>query len=393
MFLTSTLCAVLALAAALFCRMLGVFLLLPLAALLVADLPDGSLIAAGLVLGGYGLTQALMQIPTGLLADRLGKKPVLLAALALFAAGGFAAAAAESVGGIIAGRLLQGAGAVAAVSAAWITDIAAPGQRAPALAAFGAVIALAFVTSLLLAPLAGATLELDGVFLLSGWLGLASLLLVLPVPAPPLQATHAATGVRRLLNNRPLLIISGGGFILHYALAGVFFLLPPQLSLPPDEHWQIYGGGFLLALPPALWLIMRVEKNPARWCALAAMLMLAGVLLLPFAAALPAALAMLFLFFTGFCALEAAIPALAARTADRHRIGKGGAMGVVMTCEFAGVFCGGAATGLVSQLISGKIAVGLVCLLLAIWIIVMRLQPDFNATKVEVRTVATGDQM
>ena len=69
----------------------------------------------GLAIGAYGLTQALLQIPFGMLSDRIGRKPVLIGGLLIFAVGSVVAASAETIYGIIQGRFLQGSGAIAAV--------------------------------------------------------------------------------------------------------------------------------------------------------------------------------------------------------------------------------------------------------------------------------------
>ena len=68
-------------------RMLGLFMVLPLLALYAADLPGSSPAMIGLALGVYGLTQALLQVPLGWLSDQVGRKPVIIGGLLLFAAG------------------------------------------------------------------------------------------------------------------------------------------------------------------------------------------------------------------------------------------------------------------------------------------------------------------
>ena len=333
------------LAAALFLRMLGVFILLPVAAPLVAALPDGGYLSAGLVLGGYGLTQAAMQVPVGALADKYGKKPVMLGALAVFAAGGLAASLAESAAGMVAGRLLQGAGAVAAITAAWIAEIAPPDRRAPAMALFGVVIALAFLCALFAAPAAAAGMGLDGVFALSGWLGAAAF---------GLRAAAAGAAGRLLpqgrphwtevMNNEVVLYMAVGAFVLHFALAVVFFVLPTVLPLPPEAHWQVYAPALAAAAYPAWWLIKRVERH-TRGCLFAAVtLIMVTLILIPAASKIGILVAApLGGFFIGFLMLEAAIPALTARAAPAHT--RASAMGIVMSCQFAGIFFGGFAAG------------------------------------------------
>ncbi|HBG94683.1 MAG TPA: MFS transporter, partial [Chromatiaceae bacterium] len=94
-------------------RMLGLFMILPVFALYAHDLAGSTPMLVGLAIGAYGLTQALLQIPFGLLSDRIGRKPVIFAGLIIFAIGSAVAASADSIHAVIAGRALQGSGAIA----------------------------------------------------------------------------------------------------------------------------------------------------------------------------------------------------------------------------------------------------------------------------------------
>ena len=78
-------------------RMLGLFLILPVFALFAEGLPGATPFLTGLAIGIYGLTQAALQIPFGLLSDRIGRKPVIFGGLLLFALGSVIAAMAEDI--------------------------------------------------------------------------------------------------------------------------------------------------------------------------------------------------------------------------------------------------------------------------------------------------------
>ena len=267
------------LAAAMFFRMFGVFVALPVAAVFAASLSGGNALwAVGIAVGGYGITQALLQIPAGMLADVFGRKPVLIVMLIIFAAGGFVAAAADSVWQLALGRLLQGGGAVAAVTAAWIADITAPERRAKAMLVYGAAIAFAFVSSLFAAtPLAGAW-GLSAVFWLSGWLGVLSAAAVLCLPSPP---TLARTNTGGAVLNRQIKILALIAFVAHYALSALFLQLPRLLlekQLPLAEHWQIYAPAFMTSLIVALPLIFYDKRAAA-----AALILLAAGVTMAFA--------------------------------------------------------------------------------------------------------------
>ena len=356
------------LAAAMFFRMFGVFVALPVAAVLAAQLREGGTAwAVGLAVGGYGITQALLQIPAGMLADRLGRKPVLVAMLLVFAAGGFLAAAAETVWQLAAGRLLQGGGAVAAVVAAWIADVTAPCRRTRAMLVYGAAIVLAFVASLFLAtPLAG-WLGLSEIFALSGWLGVLSAVAAALLPKPPVPTTtRAATFV-----NRRIVACAGGGFVAHYALSALFLQLPPLLlqHMELAEQWRFYGPSFLLSLLLSLPLLWRRSR---RFAPAVAMLLLAvGIALIMQGSGGVWFLGLgMLLFFSGFVVLEATIPARASTAVAADK--RGAALGVVMSMEFLGMFCGAAVSGALLDFIGVHGAFFVLMLLLAGDFVIMR---------------------
>ena len=65
--------------AALFsCRMLGLFLMIPIFSIYSAHLQHATPRLIGLALGGYGLTQGLLQMPFGLLSDTYLRLAVML---------------------------------------------------------------------------------------------------------------------------------------------------------------------------------------------------------------------------------------------------------------------------------------------------------------------------
>ncbi|KAF0286339.1 hypothetical protein BA899_09165 [Spiribacter sp. SSL99] len=55
-------------------RMLGLFLILPVFALYGPQLDGATPALIGLAIGAYGLTQAILQIPFGMLSDRIGRR-------------------------------------------------------------------------------------------------------------------------------------------------------------------------------------------------------------------------------------------------------------------------------------------------------------------------------
>lgn len=123
---------------------------------ITADLHAG-LSGAQWVVDAYTLALAALVLTAGSLADRLGRRRLLVAGLVSFTGASLACAAANSTGLLIAARALQGAGAAAlfAVSLPLIGHAFPSAQaRAGALAVYGATIGGSFAVG----PLAGGLL-------------------------------------------------------------------------------------------------------------------------------------------------------------------------------------------------------------------------------------------
>ncbi len=80
------------------------------------ELDGGTSFLAGVAVGGYALTQAVLQVPFGLLSDKIGRKKTLLIGLLIFAFGSVVCAFADNIYILLLGRFLQGAGAIGLLS-------------------------------------------------------------------------------------------------------------------------------------------------------------------------------------------------------------------------------------------------------------------------------------
>src|SRR3546814_4439335 len=94
-----------------------------------------------------------MQIPLGMASDRYGRRPIIVFGMVLFIAGGVICALAKNVDWIIAGRVIQGLGAVSAAITAWVADATRPEVRTRAMAMVGGSIGISFAVSLVLSPM------------------------------------------------------------------------------------------------------------------------------------------------------------------------------------------------------------------------------------------------
>ena len=350
-------------------RMLGLFLILPVFALHAPRLAGGDdLTLVGVALGAYGLSQAILQIPFGMASDRWGRKPVIYVGLVIFAAGSFLAAAASDIWTAIAGRTLQGAGAISSVVVALAADLTREQHRTKVMAMIGAMIGLAFALSLVVAPALYERIGMAGLFVLTGVLCLAAIAVVKTlVPDAAAPAPRAAAS-RKGIFDIELLRLNFGIFVLHMVQMAMFVVLPPLLvtaGLPGVEHWKLYLpvvlASFALMVPPVLWADRRNRPKPVMVGAVA--LLLAVQTALAFMGTTLAALAVLLLaFFAAFNVLEALLPSLVSRIAPAHA--RGAAIGVYNTTQTLGLFFGGLMGGWVADRY-GVAAVFTTCALLA----------------------------
>lgn len=379
-------------------RMLGLFLILPVFAVHAPELTGGdNLTLVGLALGIYGLTQALLQIPCGIAADRYGRKLVIIIGLALFAAGSFIAAAATDIWTTILGRAIQGAGAISAAVMALAADLTREEHRTKVMAMIGASIGLVFALSLVAAPALYRWVGMSGIFVFIGVLALVAIWVTATL-VPPEPAKHVAEAPdlgpatrEAIFGNIELLRLHFGIFALNVAQMAMFVVVPRALveygGLDVQRHWQVYLpvvlASFVLMLPP----IMAAErKGRAKRIFLAAIGAQLAVQL-GFALWLesfPAVVVLLLAYFVAFNILEASIPSLVSRIAPPAA--KATALAVYNTMLALGLFAGGAAGGWIAQHFGARAVFLLGAGTMALWALLaapMRVPPPVSS-----RTVA-----
>jgi MFS family permease len=372
-----------ALAAIFGLRMLGLFLVLPVFSVLAADLPGGGdMVLVGLALGAYGLTQAFFQIPFGLASDRWGRKRIIVAGLLLFAAGSFLAAAAPDIYWMIAGRVLQGAGAISAAVTALAADLTREQHRTKVMAMIGGSIGLVFALSLMIAPPLAAVIGLSGLFALTGVLALGAIVLLFTaVPPAPTFAPQARVPFASVLKDGQLGRLNFGVLALHLMQTALWVVIPPALiasgGLPGGEHWKVYlpalFHSLVVMIPAIIFAERRGQVRPVYVGAVALLVVVQGGFAL-FGNGLYGIALWLTLFFVAFNILEAMQPSLISRLAPPAS--KGAALGIYNTTQSLGLFLGGALGGLLAKHF-GVEAVHLVCAAAGIiWLgLAMRIAP------------------
>jgi MFS family permease len=352
-------------------RMFGLFALLPVLSLYAAGLEGETPLLIGMAVGAYGLTQACFQIPLGALSDRVGRVPVILFGLAIFAAGSVLAAVSDSIHGVIAGRLLQGAGAISATLTALITDVTREEVRTRSMAIFGIGIGVSFMLAMIVGPLVAAKFGVQSLFWAAAVLAVVAGLLLQLVPDTP--RVKREQGWNLVPAFRPdLLRIDFYVFLLHTIMTATFvalpFLLSRRLELALTDHWKVYVGSLLLSLIITVPLIIQDDRRGrSRLIGIAVSLILTAQLMLTFLgfSILPVFVALV-LYFGGFNFLEAGLPARLSMLADGEV--RGASLGVFSSAQFLGAFVGGLLGGrFLGQAHPGDVF--FVCALLAgIWL-------------------------
>ncbi|MCK5809486.1 MAG: MFS transporter [Cocleimonas sp.] len=376
-------------------RMLGLFMILPVFTLYAESIPEITPFMIGLAIGIYGLTQAVLQIPLGLLSDKIGRKPVIAGGLLIFAVGSVVAALSNTIEMLIVGRAIQGSGAIAAATMALAADLTREEHRAKVMAAIGMTIGVSFGVAMVIGPIISEWAGLSGIFWVTTALAFTGILLILfVVPQPPTLHSHRDAGIMKdylasALRDPTLIRMNIGVFILHMILSANFTVIPllfrDTLGFTSVEHWKIYLPVLLISFILTIPLIIIAEKfhkiKPLFIASISALIIAQITMGLMTDTMLSLLLAFLF-FFIGFNFLEAVQPSLVAKYSNVNN--KGTAMGIFSTAQFLGIFAGGSLGGLVSSVwgIQGVLLFG--ALVAALWLLVALSlpQPKFYKSRI-----------
>lgn len=339
-------------------RMLGLFMILPVFAIYGPKLTGYSPLWLGLAIGAYGLTQALLQIPMGILSDKFGRKPIILMGLVVFMVGSIVAAMSESIYGVVIGRAMQGMGAIASAILALAADLTREEQRPKVMATIGMFIGLSFTVALVVGPIVTESFGLSGLFYFTAILTVFAMLMIqFMVPnsvnkAPKGDNVAMASQLTTLIKHPQLFRLNIGVFTLHMALTACFIYLPTKLlngGLALENHWQLYlpalFGSFFIMVP---FMIFGMKKNKEKemFGGAIALLALALALFSLLADNITTLVILIVMFFAAFNYLEATMPSMLSRIAPAGV--KGSAMGIFSSSQFFGAFMGGVIGGILA---------------------------------------------
>lgn len=370
-------------------RMLGLFMLIPVFTIYANQLKGANPMLIGMALGGYGLSQGLLQIPFGMLSDRFGRKPIITIGLILFALGSLLGALTTSIYGMIAARILQGMGAIGSVLIALLADLTPDEHRTKGMAVIGVTIGLSFSLAMVISPALTQHFGLAGIFYLTVLLAVLGLLLLhVVIPTPNKEPFHLDSEpnpklIKPVMSNPHLQRLNVGIFCQHFILTATFFTVPVLLQQQIKQgmlsaQWHFYLPLMLLsfvAMLPFLTLAEKKRRIKSVFLISIAITFLCQLMLAFTYQYWVAICSFMFLYFVGFNILEASLPSLVSKQAPTES--KGTAMGIYSSFQFLGIFAGGSIAGITYQFWGSQGIFMINFIIALIWaVIALRLQPD-----------------
>ena len=364
-------------------RMLGLFFIMPV---IVYDLQENDPLnvglKAGFVIGAYGITQAIFQIPFGILSDFFGRKRVIVAGLLLFSLGSFFAAVSTNTTELIIARLIQGMGAISSVVTAFLADLTRPKIRTKAMAFVGLSIGIAFILALVISPITYSFVGLNGLFFIVGLLGIFAVLVVLGIKE---TKSFVRTKIVESYNLRnfsfQLIILFCSIFILMTIQAALFIVIPLyflDFGYQIQDHWKIYLPVLCFAFLGIIWPVKKITRDGRQrlFFIFSIFLLILSICSFgQFSENKGIFLLSLVLYFLGFNLLEAILPSWVSMLSALES--RGFSLAIYNTFQAMGIFFGGTIGGLLFEKY-GFDGIIYLCLILSFfWIIIsLRLKKD-----------------
>ncbi|KGI55727.1 MFS transporter [Campylobacter sp. MIT 97-5078] len=337
-------------------RFFGLFIVLPVLSVYALKLDKATPFLVGLLVGIYALTQMLLQVPFGILSDKMGRKKTMFIGLIIFIIGSFICAETNDIYIMLLGRALQGAGAIGAVAVAMISDFISEEKRSKAMALMGVFIGLAFASSLIIAPLLSEKFGLSSLFYLSIALTLLCIVLLytwVPKESKIIQHNEKSP-LKRFLIEKNFALMNLTNFSQKMLMSISFVFIPLMLArfgfaLFDTYLYSMIAGFVAMGMAGALGEKKRLAKS----------MLLLGVVFFAVAYFLFACVPSLsflswggfvfvfavVLFFVGFNLHEPIMQSCASKFAKAGE--KGAALGVFNSFGYAGSFVGGVLGGFV----------------------------------------------
>ncbi|MCW1360474.1 MFS transporter [Campylobacter jejuni] len=358
-------------------RFFGLFIVLPVLSLYALELKNANEFLVGLLVGVYALTQMALQMPFGVLSDKIGRKKAMLIGLIIFIIGSLICSYADDIYTMLIGRMLQGAGAIGAVATAMISDFITEENRGKAMAIMGSFIGLSFAASMVISPLMSAKWGLSSLFDLSVALSLLCIILLFTVIPKEHKITHenSKTPLFHLIKQKNLALMNFTNFMQKMLMSIAFLSIPiilvKHLGFDENKLWIVYTASMI-----AGFLAMGFAGSLGEKRGLAKQILLLGIgffilsyLLFVFANSISFFIIAVVIFFIGFNLHEPIMQSCASKFCKVHE--KGAALGLFNAFGYAGSFVGGIVGGAFLHLDKLNILAVILVILAVIWLVAL----------------------
>lgn len=330
-------------------RFMGLFIVLPVLSVYALGLKGSNEFLVGITIGGYALTQMLLQVPFGMLSDRIGRKITIAIGLCIFIIGSIICAISGDIYTLMIGRFIQGAGAIGAVAIAMISDLVKEEVRAKAMAIMGGTIALSFALSMMIGPLVGGYWGVDKLFYMVAIFSVLAIIVLFTKVQDPPKISHSydnsETRLLEIMQNKDLMKMNITNMLQKGMMTLAFLIIPilmsKQFGWDKKDLWMVYMPAMIfgiLAMAPAAIIGEKYHK--------AKEMLIVGIIFFGISYAIMgyAHSSVLFIigvivFFIGFNMHEPLMQSMASKYPRIHQ--KGTALGIFNSFGYIGTFIGG----------------------------------------------------
>ncbi len=329
-------------------RFFGLFIVLPVLSVYTLKFDNASGLLIGIAIGGYALTQMFLQVPFGMLSDKIGRKITLTIGLIIFIIGSLVCAFSDDIYMLIFGRLLQGAGAIGAVASAMISDTIREEVRAKAMAIMGGSIAITFALSMVLGPLISGYWGIEKLFLITAVCAAIAIIILLTKVQTPPKITHNYKTNKKdiftILLDKSLFRMNITNMLQKGMMTLAFLIIPimmvKEFDYAKTELWKVYFPAMILGIfAMGFSAVMGEKKRKPK------LVLIIGILLFGLSFAVMGLthspnifIVGVVIFFIGFNVHEPLLQSLASKYAKVHQ--KGAALGVFNSFGHFGTFSG-----------------------------------------------------
>ncbi|MBZ7966068.1 MFS transporter [Campylobacter molothri] len=356
-------------------RFFGLFIVLPVLSLYTLKLEHANEFLVGFLVGIYSLTQMILQMPFGILSDKIGRKKTMLIGLLIFIFGSLICAFSHDIYMMLLGRMLQGAGAIGGVATAMISDFITEENRGKAMAIMGSFIGLSFASSMVISPLMSAKWGLSSLFYLSAALSALCIVLLYSIVPKENKITHhnQKTPFLHLIRQKNLALMNITNcmqkMLMSIAFLSIPIILVKHLGFHENKLWTVYTPSMI-----AGFIAMGFAGSLGEKKGLAKQILLLGVIfficsyiLFNLANSINLFIIAIIIFFIGFNLHEPIMQSCASKFCKVHE--KGAALGLFNAFGYAGSFIGGTIGGIFLHLNQLNLLTMILIVLAIFWLV------------------------